>query len=139
MAPPLAAGTLTLVVDASVLLGAALGALGERELPTEEMVAPPLAWSEASSVLHETVWRGERAVEVGREALGRLVSLSVAPRSPRELRSEAWRIADTLGWAKTYDAEYLALARILRCDLATLDSGLRSGAERIGIGVRSLG
>lgn len=101
-------------------------------------MAPPLAWSEAASVLHEAVWRRERTVEVGREALDRLVVLRVAPRSPRRLRSEAWRIADALGWAKTYDAEYLALASILRCDLATLDSGLRSGAERIGIGVRSL-
>lgn len=116
-----------------------LGQLGERELPTEDIVAPALAWSEASSALHEAVWRGERTAQVGREALDKLVALSVAPRSPRELRSEAWRIADALGWAKTYDAEYLALASILDCDLATLDSGLRSGAERIGIGVRLLG
>lgn len=136
--PSLAPGSLTLVVDASVLLGAALGELGERELPSDEVVAPPLAWSEASSVLHETVWRKERTVELGREALAKLVVLPVAPRSPRELRSEAWRIADALGWAKTYDAEYLALASILRCDLATLDAGLRSGAERVGIGIRSL-
>jgi len=121
-----------------VLLGAVVGQLGERELPSEEIVAPPLAWSEASSALHESVWRKERTADVGREALDRLVALHVAPRSPRELRSEAWRIADLLGWAKTYDAEYLALASILRCDLATLDSGLRSGAARVGIAIRSL-
>jgi predicted nucleic acid-binding protein len=121
-----------------VLLGAVLGQVGARELPSEEIVAPPLAWSEAASVLHETVWRRERDVAAGREALDRLMSLDVSPRSPREIRSEAWRIADALGWAKTYDAEYLALAVILRCDLATLDAGLRSGAERIGIPVRSL-
>lgn len=29
---------------------------------------------------------------------------------------EAWRIAQQFGWAKTYDAEYLALAKILGCD-----------------------
>jgi hypothetical protein len=28
---------------------------------------------------------------------------------PKGLSDEAWRIADRLGWAKTYDAEYLAL------------------------------
>lgn len=139
MDPSLARGSLTLVVDASVLLGATLGALGERELPTEEIVAPPFAWSEASSVLHESVWRRERTPDAGREALDKLVALHVTPRSPRELRAEAWRIADVLGWAKTYDAEYVALASILGCDLATLDSGLRSGAERVGIRVRLLG
>ena len=138
MDPSLTRGSLTLVVDASVLIGAVLGELGERELPSDEIVAPPLAWSEASSVLHETVWRGERTVEFGREALVRLLALPVMPRAPRELRPEAWRIADALGWAKTYDAEYLALASILRCDLATLDSGLRSGAARVGIGIRPL-
>jgi predicted nucleic acid-binding protein len=66
------------------------------------------------------------------------MKLDVVARSPRDLRAESWRIADRLGWAKTYDAEYLALASILRCDLATLDAGMRDGAERIGIRVRSL-
>ena len=66
------------------------------------------------------------------------MKLEVVARAPRELRAESWRIADRLGWAKTYDAEYIALASILRCDLATLDAGMREGAERLGIHVRSL-
>jgi predicted nucleic acid-binding protein len=45
----------------------------------------------------------------------------------------AWSIADDLGWAKTYDAEYLALASLLRSGLVTLDRRLRSAAERLGI------
>jgi len=40
-------------------------------------------------------------------------------------------IADRLGWTKTYDAEYLALARILKCRLLTTDSKLKSAASRI--------
>ena len=46
-------------------------------------------------------------------------------RSPKRLGEEAWRVADELGWAKTYDAEYVALARLLDCRLVTLDA-LRS-------------
>ena len=44
----------------------------------------------------------------------------------------AWKIADRLGWAKTYDAEYVALADLLSCRLVTLDARLRRGAQRLG-------
>ena len=30
-----------------------------------------------------------------------------------------------MGWAQTYDAEYLALARLLRCRLLTTDAKLK--------------
>jgi hypothetical protein len=39
---------------------------------------------------------------------------------------------DELGWAKTYDANYVALARILDCRLVTLDARLRRGTARLG-------
>jgi predicted nucleic acid-binding protein len=45
---------------------------------------------------------------------------------------EAWRVADEFGWAKTYDAQYVALAGILGCWLVTLDGQLRRGAARLG-------
>jgi predicted nucleic acid-binding protein len=48
------------------------------------------------------------------------------------LAEEAWRIADELGWAKTYDAEYVALASLLDCRLVTVDGRLRRGADRLG-------
>jgi predicted nucleic acid-binding protein len=44
----------------------------------------------------------------------------------------AWQVADELAWAKTYDAEYVGLARLLRCRLVTLDARLRRGADRLG-------
>jgi len=45
---------------------------------------------------------------------------------------EAGRIADELGWAKTYDAEFVALAALLDCQLVTLDLRLRRGAAALG-------
>jgi predicted nucleic acid-binding protein len=41
-------------------------------------------------------------------------------------------VADELGWAKTYDAEYVALAGLLGCLLVTLDARLRRSADRLG-------
>ena len=41
-------------------------------------------------------------------------------------------MADELGWAKTYDANYVALARILVCRLVTRDARLRRGTARFG-------
>lgn len=61
-----------------------------------------------------------------------LTAAPVRKRDHRRLLSEAWRIADELGWAKTYDAEYVALASLLDARLVTLDGRLRRGAERLG-------
>jgi predicted nucleic acid-binding protein len=41
-------------------------------------------------------------------------------------------LLDAFGWAKTYDAEYVALAKLLDCRLLTVDGRLRRGADRLG-------
>lgn len=97
------------------------------------LVAPPLMWSEARSALHRAVWRGLLPQAQGQAALGRLEGAPVERRAHRKLGTEAWRLADSLGWAKTYDAEYLALASLLGCGLVTLDQRLRQAAVRAGI------
>jgi predicted nucleic acid-binding protein len=38
-----------------------------------------------------------------------------------------------MGWGRTYDAEYVALATLLGCRLVTLDTRLRRGADRLGM------
>ena len=40
----------------------------------------------------------------------------------------AWTLAAQLGWAKTYDAEYLALAQAHDVALLTIDERLQRGA-----------
>ena len=38
-----------------------------------------------------------------------------------------------LGWAKTYDAEYLALAALNGCRVVTVDGRLRRAADRLDL------
>jgi predicted nucleic acid-binding protein len=123
-----------LVLDASLLVEWCI-APGEAELETllaDELCAPPLMWSEARSALHERVWRRELGAEAADRGRTRLGHAGVMVKTHPHLPAEAWRIADELGWAKTYDAEYVALASLLSCRLVTVDGRLRRGADRLG-------
>ncbi|SRR6266849_3341932 len=120
-----------LVVDAAVVTTICLSEIGLKALGREELVAPHLMWSEASSVMHELRWRKEISGELAAIALNRLAAADISPRRPKGLIEEAWSIADRLGWAKTYDAEYLALARLLRCRLLTTDAKLKASASDV--------
>ena len=112
---------------------ACLSAEGFVLLPDRDLVAPALLWSETLSALRGLLWRGEITAadaDAARQALDRHPVRRV---DDDRLAAEAWQIAEELGWAKTYDAEYVALARLLRCRVVTLDARLRRGADRLGL------
>lgn len=106
-----------LVVDASVAVAASHSPVGLARLGTQRLVAPHLMRAEAASVLHEMVWRKEISPARGRVLFRRLVDSPIRLVAPAELTSEAWQVADDLGWAKVYDAHYVALAQMLGCKL----------------------
>ena len=121
-----------LVVDSSVAVAACLGQAAFQELGDGDLFAPPLLWPETRSALHLASWFGRITGEVAAEAVRRLEAAPVRMRNPATLGPEAWRLADLLGWARTYDAEYAALASLLRCRCVTVDSRFRRGADRLG-------
>jgi predicted nucleic acid-binding protein len=121
-----------LVLDASTVFDALQFPNGFRIFREEELVAPPFMWSEVRSSLHETVYRGEMSSERGFASVQALDAAPVRPKNHRRLGEEAWKVADEMGWAKTYDAEYLALARLLGCRVVTVDERLWRGAARLG-------
>jgi predicted nucleic acid-binding protein len=124
-----------LVVDANVVVEVTLERFGAQALDTlsdEQLVAPWLLWSEVPAALSAMIFRAEVSRELGEAALARLDTINVEPRHPKGLIAEAWRIAKERGWAKTYDAEYLALAQLLDCRLVTLDGPLWRATRQLG-------
>jgi predicted nucleic acid-binding protein len=128
----------SLVVDANVVFAIAAAPRGLEVLGGEEPAAPPLLWPEVRSALHVARWRGLLDDTDVRMGLERLDSGMIRERHPRGFSAEVWRIADDLAWAKTYDAEYLALASLLGVPLATFDRRMLQAAERLGITTRVL-
>jgi predicted nucleic acid-binding protein len=122
-----------LVIDASVAIPASGSPNGFELFSNEELIAPPLLWSESRSALHEAMWRREISRAQAEQTIGALEAAPIGQRSPRDLGSRAWVLADDMGWAKTYDAEYVALAQLVGCQMVTMDGRLRRGAERLGI------
>lgn len=125
-----------LVVDASVAIAASHSPIGLARLASHKLVAPHLLVAETSSVLHEMVWRREIRLDRGRLMLSRIATSPIELTNPEGLADAAWDVAEELGWAKTYDAEYVGLARLLRCRLVTVDERMLRGVARLRIAVR---
>ena len=120
-----------IVADASALVQACLSKVDLRLLASHDLIAPPLLWSEATSAIHELKWRRQVSASLAAVALAKLQEAPVRLRRPAGLQAEAWLLADRFGWAKTYDAEYVALARLAKCRLLTIDAKLAAVAKQV--------
>lgn len=120
-----------LVIDASAALYLLASEQGVEPFADLELTAPALLWSEVTSVLNEMLWRGEVSRALADTAFDRLIGLPIDRHASDELYRDAGQIARELGWAKTYDAEYVALARRLEVQLLSRDERLRRGAGRL--------
>jgi predicted nucleic acid-binding protein len=117
------------VVDASAVLHLA-GT--EADVSAEhELLAPTLLRSQTLSALHEAVHRGELPADVARERLKRIAQMPIRLLGDAVLRRRAWDIAEKLGWASTYDAEYVALTQLQADALVTLDAKLARSVEDV--------
>jgi predicted nucleic acid-binding protein len=96
-----------------------------------ELLAPTLLRSQTLSALHEAVDRGEIPPDVALDRLERIWSMPIRLLGDAVLRRRAWKIAEELGWAETYDAEYVALTRLQADAFVTLDAELASQVEGI--------
>lgn len=99
--------------------------------PAHKLLAPTLLRSQTLSALHELVHDGELSADEARERLRRVRALEIRLLGDAVLQRRAWEIADRLGWAETYDAEYLALTQLQADAFVTLDADLPRLVEGI--------
>ena len=110
------------VLDASAAIHLASS---DATAPSEHaFLAPTLLRSQTLSLLHEAVHRGELTAEVARERLARIGGMPIRLLGDAVLRRRAWEVADRLGWASTYEAEYIALTQLQADALVTMDEDL---------------
>jgi predicted nucleic acid-binding protein len=117
------------VVDCGVVLELASEGF---EVPAEhELLAPTLLRSQTLSALHEAVHAGEIPPDVALDRLTRIRTIPIRLLGDAVLRRVAWEVADRLGWASTYDAEYVALTKLQADAFVTLDAELARRLEGI--------
>jgi predicted nucleic acid-binding protein len=110
------------VVDCGVVLHLASEGF---EVPAEhELLAPTLLRSQTLSALHEAVHAGDIPPDAALDRLAGIRAIPIRLLGDAVLRRRAWEVADQLGWASTYDAEYVAPTQLQADAFVTLDAEL---------------
>jgi predicted nucleic acid-binding protein len=117
------------VVDAGAVLH--LASEGIEVAGEHELLAPTLLRSQTLSTLHEAVQHGEIPADVARDRLERIGRMPIRLLGDAVLRRRAWEVANRLGWASTYNAEYVALTQLQADAFVTLDGELARSLEGI--------
>src|SRR3989442_14319128 len=117
------------VVDTSAVLH--LASAGIEVSGEHKLLAPTLLRSQTLSALHEAVQRGEILADVARAHLNRIERMPIRLLGDAVLRRRAWDLADQLGWASTYNAEYVALTQLQADAFVTLDAELARSVKGI--------
>ncbi len=117
------------VIDAPTLLH--LVAEGVEVSPEHQLVAPNIIRSQALSLLLAGVRQGDITEAVAMQRHERLTELKMRLLGDRVSRRTAWRIALDNGWETTFDAEYLAVAKLQADALVTIDAELATKADGV--------
>ena len=96
-----------------------------------QVVAPKLIRSQALTLLLDAVQRGDLSEKLALQHHERLTELKMRLLGDRVSRRTAWRIAREQGWDTTYDAEYLAVAKLQADALITVDPAMATKAQGI--------
>ena len=117
------------VVDAGAVLH--LASTEVEVADAHELLAPTLLRSQTLSALHEAVQRRDVPADGARDRLTRIGRMPIRLLGDAVLRRRAWEVADQLGWASTYNAEYVALTQLQADAFVTLDAELARSVEGI--------
>jgi predicted nucleic acid-binding protein len=138
----------TVCVDASlivrILLPAphsdrALTQLESWQQQETQLTAPALLAFQVCSVLRRSVYLRAITPAQGEKSFAQFWRLPIHLSSRRALFPLAWRLAAELERPRTYDTTYLALARLLQCELWTADQKFYNAVKGKAAEVRWIG
>ncbi len=121
------------VIDASVAVkwlfaeehsANARALLRSRVFVHQEAVAPLLLRSEMTNAVYQKARRNEATLEEAEQALSFFLGLPIEFVAPENLFSSALTLAAQYNLGATYDAQYLALSRVLDTEFWTADMKL---------------
>lgn len=133
MKPPL------VCVDASVAVKwvlveeeseTALGLLEQWRQQEKELIAPPHLPIEVANAIYQRARRRDLTIAQARAALKKFLKVRVSLVTTARLYEGTFRIAQQLQLPSLYDAHYLALARLSRCEFWTADEHLYVAVHR---------
>lgn len=117
------------VIDAGAALH--LATTGSKIASGHKLLAPTLLRSQTLSLMHEAVQGGQIPAAVARERLARVARIPIRLLGDAVLRRRAWEVADRLGWASTYDAEYIALTLLQADAFVTMNAKLAGSVQGV--------
>ncbi|MBA3366668.1 MAG: type II toxin-antitoxin system VapC family toxin [Actinobacteria bacterium] len=117
------------VVDCGAVLR--LASEGIEVRAEHELLAPTLLRSQTLSAMREAVHAGEIPRDLALDRLTRIWAMRIRLLGDAVLRRRAFDLAEQLGWAETYDAEYVALTQLQADAFLTLDEELARRVEGI--------
>ncbi len=117
---------------------AALARLAEWEAGGTEVAGPPHLFSEVTAAICAWVFLKRITREEGTAALRTFLQAPIQLYAYPELYVDALALATVHGVKRSYDAEYVALAAYLGCELWTTDRALLSNFGRQYSWIRSL-
>jgi len=89
-----------------------------------ERLVPSLYFAEVTSTIRREVYRRTITADEGEDAFESVMRMRVSHVPATELQEAAWILARQYNRARAYDAQYLAVANGLGCDLWTADRRL---------------
>jgi predicted nucleic acid-binding protein len=120
-----------LVIDASVAAPAAISGRWPEPFAGHELIAPSLLWSEATAAIRQQEYRKEIAADLATRAIRWLEATPIDAYASATLIAAAQQLARRMGWAKSYDAEYVVLAQRQDAALLSLDARLVRSVSRL--------
>jgi predicted nucleic acid-binding protein len=117
---------------------AAAAVLGPAFARGELVIAPPLLYAEATSVLRQLVFKNELLQDEARDALHDLLALPIRIMTGNLIYVRALDLAGRFQQRRAYDTQFIAVAEDQGATLVTADGPMFTHSQTLGVPARLL-